>query len=379
MEQQIVHIDLDAFFVSVERLQNSKLNKKPVIIGGVSDRGVVSSCSYEARKYGVSSGISIVLAKRLCPEAVFIRGDMDLYSRYSNVVTEIINDLSPVFEKASIDEHYIDLTGMEKFFGSLLWAKKIRKKIIQETGLISSFGLSVNKTVSKIATCESKPNGEKYVEKSLVQSFLDPLSIQKIPMLGKKNALKLIQMGVVNIKTLRQIPENIVFSVFGKNGLLFWQKANGLDKEPVIPYQEQQSISKEHTFDADTICVKNIQIQIHKIIEKLGYKLRKNQKLTGCVTVKIKYANFETYTMQKKIPYTSFDHYLLNIACNLFEKLYQKRIRIRLIGIKFSNLVQGNQPLYLFDKHQNYSVLYKCIDEIKTKHGSHVIKKAVCM
>ncbi|MDD2636842.1 MAG: DNA polymerase IV, partial [Bacteroidales bacterium] len=156
----IVHIDLDSFYVSVERLENNKLNGVPVIVGGGSDRGVVSSCSYEARHFGVRSGMPAKMAKYLCPDAVFIRGDMEVYSRYSKIVTDIVAEKSPTYEKASIDEHYIDISGMDKFYGSNKWAKELKNDIVTNTGLPISFGLSVNKTVAKIATGEAKPFGE---------------------------------------------------------------------------------------------------------------------------------------------------------------------------------------------------------------------------
>ena len=186
IDRSVLHLDLDTFFVPVERLKNNRLNGKPVIIGGMSDRGVVSSCSYEARKYGVSSAMPMKLARNMCPDAIVIRGDMELYSNYSNIVTGIIAERAPLYEKSSVDEHYIDLTGMDRFYGCYKWAHELRQYIIKETGLPISIGLSVNKTVSKIATGEAKPNGEREVRKEVVLPFLDPLSIKKIPMIGQK-------------------------------------------------------------------------------------------------------------------------------------------------------------------------------------------------
>ena len=337
MQRSIIHIDLDTFFVSVERLKNDTLCGKPVIIGGTSDRGVVASCSYEARQFGVSSAMPMKLARGLCPDAIIIRGDMELYSKYSNVVTDIIAEKAPVYEKASVDEHYLDITGIDRFFGSLKWTGELRQMIIKQTGLPVSLGLSVNKTVSKIATGEAKPNGELEVPEQLVRSFLSPLSIGKIPMIGNKTFHLLRSMGVATIDTLSQIPIEMMERVLGKNGIVIWKKANGVDPSPVIHYSEQKSISTERTFDKDSIdIVKMNQLLVNMV---------KKEKLTSCVSVKIRYSNFDTHTLQKRIPYTSFDHILLETAKELFTRLYQRRMLIRLIGVRFSHLVRGVQQL----------------------------------
>ena len=224
-DRTIVHMDLDTFFVSVERLSNSGLIGKPVIIGGLSDRGVVASCSYEARKYGVHSAMPMRMALNLCRDAVIIRGDMDLYTKYSRLVTDVIADKAPVYEKASIDEHYLDITGIDRFWGAYKWTHELRQTIIKETGLPISFGLSVNKTVSKIATGEAKPCGEKQIEKEFVQPFLNPLSIKKIPMVGAKTYQLLSSMGVSTIQTLNAIPIEMMESVLGKNGTDYLEKS----------------------------------------------------------------------------------------------------------------------------------------------------------
>jgi DNA polymerase-4 len=373
----IVHLDLDTFFVSAERLINSKLNNKPVIIGGMSDRGVVSGCSYEARKYGVHSAMPMKMAKHLCPEAVYIRGDMELYSKYSHLVTDIIADRAPVYEKASIDEFYVDITGMDRFFGSSKWAHELRDTIIHESGLPISLGLSVNKTVSKIATGEAKPNGEKEVILNQVKPFLTPLSIRKIPMIGKKTFQHLRSMGIATIGTLSQIPPEMMERVLGKNGLVIWKKANGIDNTPVQAYSERKSISCERTFDKDTTDIKMLNELLTGMVEKLAYELRKKQKLTSCITVKIRYSNFDTHTQQKRIPYTSFDHQLADTAKELFKKVYSRRMLIRLIGVRFSGLVQGTQQLNLFEDTPEMVNLYKSLDYIRNRFGEDAVRKAV--
>ncbi|MFH2141346.1 MAG: DNA polymerase IV [Bacteroidota bacterium] len=375
--RNIVHMDLDSFFVSVERLQNSSLTGKPVIIGGLSDRGVVSSCSYEARKFGVSSAMPMKMAKRLCSDAVFIRGDMEQYSKYSKMVTQIIGEKAPLFEKTSIDEFYVDITGMDKFFGCLKWTHELRTYITQQTGLPISFGLSVNKTVSKMATNEAKPNGEKEVAPDFVKAFLFPLSIKKIPMLGNKTYTLLRSMGIITIKTLSEIPVEMLECVLGKNGIMLWKKANGIDNTPVKPYSESKSLSTERTFQTDTIDVNMLRSVLTGMIEKIAYQLRKQGKLTACITVKIRYSNYDTHTLQKHITYTNLDHILLATAKELFEKLYSRRLLVRLIGVRFSSLISGGHQLNLFEDTSEMINLYLAMDKIRKRYGSKSIKRAI--
>jgi len=378
-DRTIVHLDLDTFFVSVERLMNPKLIGKPVLIGGTSDRGVVASCSYEARRFGVSSAMPMRMALNLCNDAIVVRGDMEEYSKYSRMVTEIIAEKAPVYEKASIDEHYLDITGMDRFFGSLKWTHELRERIIKETGLPISLGLSVNKTVSKIATGEAKPNGEIQVEQARVKPFLAPLSIRKIPMIGVKTYQLLRSMGVADIQTLSMIPPEMMEKLMGKNGHDIWKKANGIDSTPVVPYSEQKSISTESTFEQDTIDVVRLREILSSMVEKIAFQLRKKGKLTGCISVKIRYSNFDTHSLQKTISYTSFDHVLTTIAQELFGRLYQRRMLIRLIGVRFSHLVNGVQQLNMFEDTPEMVSLYQALDRIRKRYGPKAVRKAISM
>jgi DNA polymerase-4 len=369
-------MDLDTFFVSVERLQNTGLIGKPVIIGGLSDRGVVASCSYEARKYGVHSAMPMRMALNLCRDAAVIRGDMDTYSKYSRLVTDVIASKAPVYEKASIDEHYLDITGIDRFYGAYKWTHELRQSIISETGLPISFGLSVNKTVCKIATGEAKPNGEKFVKKEFIQPFLNPLPIKKIPMVGEKTCHLLNSMGVSTIQTLSAIPIEMLQNLLGKNGIDIWNKAHGIDSNPVIPYSEEKSISKERTFETDTIDVDMLERLLISMTEKLCFKLRSKEKLASVVTVKIRYANFDTHIQQKKIAYTSLDHVVIGVVRDLFKRLYERRMMIRLVGIKLGGLVSGVQQLSLFDYNEKQIRLYLSMDKIRLHYGTGAIKRA---
>lgn len=375
MERTIVHCDLDTFFVSVERLLNRELIGKPVLIGGGSDRGVVASCSYEARKYGVHSAMPMRLAKQLCPEAILVLGDYDLYSKYSNIVTEIIEEKIPIVEKASIDEHYLDMSGMDKFFGTWKLTQELRQRIISETGLPISFGLSVNKTVSKIATGEAKPCGERKIAGGMEKSFLAPLSIRKIPGIGNKTYPMLRNMGISHIATLQQMEVFTMQQVLGKNGVSIWNKANGIDNNAVVPFHQQKSMSKETTFHQDTIDMILLRKTILSMVDELTFDLRKDGKLTSCVSIKIRYSNFDTHSTQAKIHFTSSEKVVSEKVLQLFNKLYTRRMLIRLVGVKFNNLITGSYQTNLFDDTLEEINLSKAMDKIRIRYGHSSITK----
>jgi len=379
VKRNIVHMDLDSYFVSVERLFDSRLNGKPILIGGSGDRGVVASCSYEARKFGVHSAMPMRTARQLCPEALIIRGDFEKYSQKSHEVTEIIREEVPLFEKSSIDEFYIDMTGMDRFFGCFKLSQQIRERIIKETGLPISLGLSANKTVSKVATGEAKPNNAKQILLGEEKHFLAPLSVRKIPMIGEKTSQTLYNMGVKKVLTLQQMPAELLQATFGKNGNMIWEKANGIDTSPVTPYSEAKSISTENTFEQDTIDVRMLEATLVAMCEQLTGKLRQNGQLTACVSVKIRYSDFDTHTSQQRIPYSSADHTLIPLVKELFRKLYNRRMLIRLIGVRFSSLVYGNYQISLFEDTQEQINLYQALDKINGKFGEKSVCRAVGM
>ena len=374
MSRAIVHMDLDTFFVSCVRLQNSELNGIPLIVGG-GERGVVASCSYEARYYGVRSAMPIRRAMQLCPQAKVVKGDMELFSKKSHEVTQIIEENSPLVEKASIDEFYLDITGMDKFYGCYKWTKELIQTITKETGLPISFALSVNKTVSKIATGEGKPKGNLEIPQNMVQPFLNPLSIRKIPMVGEVTFNLLSRLGIRNIEKLAETPAEVLQSMIGKNGLELWKKANGIDNTPVQPYTERKSLSTEHTYLQDTIDIKQVHSLILGMVEKLAYQLRSEQWLVSTLVIKIRYANFDTEVLQKRIPHTSCDHTLARLAIELFNKLYNRRMRIRLIGISFTGLVRGTYQINMFEDTEEMIALYQAMDKIKNRFGYDAVTR----
>lgn len=372
--RSIVHMDLDTFFVSCERLANSQLNGVPLIVGG-GERGVVASCSYEARTFGVRSAMPIKMALRLCPQAKVIKGDHELYSKLSHTVTEIIEERSPVTEKASIDEFYLDITGMDKLFGCYKWTNELSQTITKETGLPISFALSVNKTVSKIGTGEGKPKGNLQIPEQMVRNFLNPLSIQKIPGVGDVTFNLLSRIGIRNIKTLAEMQAEDLQKMIGKNGMEIWKKANGIDNTPVEPYSERKSVSTEQTFNEDTMDISRLKALLIGMVEGLAFQLRKEGWLASIVTVKIRYANFDTETKQRKILYTSCDHTLSRHVGELFDLLYQRRMRIRLIGVRFSGLVRGTYQIDMFEDTQEMMSLYQAMDKIKKRFGDDAIAR----
>jgi DNA polymerase-4 len=373
---EVVHLDLDTFFISVERLIDNRLRNKPILLGGVTDRGVVAACSYETRTFGIHSGMPMRMARQLCPEAIVIRGNTSNYTKYSKMVTEILQESLPVVEKSSIDEFYADMTGMDTFFGTYKLATELRHRIIKETGLPISFGLSTSKTVAKVATGEAKPNNQILVSQGKEKGFLAPLSVKKIPMVGDKTYQTLCNLGVKRILTIQEMPIDMMERVFGKTGRVIWKKANGIDNSPVVPYTERKSISTERTFDKDTIDVVKLKGIMTAMTENLAYQLRRGNKLTSCVTVKVRYSDFNTHTLQKHISYTAADHQLVPIVQELFKRIYNRRLLVRLIGVRYSALVEGGHQINLFEDSEEMINLYQAMDNVRVKFGERSVVRA---
>lgn len=375
-KRAVVHLDLDTFFVSVERTRDSRLAHRPLIIGGTGGRGVVSSCSYETRKFGVRSGMPMKMARRLCPDVTIISGDFELYSKYSEMVTEVVREDAPLFEKASIDEFYVDMTGMDRFFGTYSWATELRKRITRETGLPISFGLAPNKTVAKVATGEVKPAGQGRIQRGEEQGFLDPLHVRKLPMVGEKTGAFLSNLGVRRIQTLREVPREVLLRIMGKPGATLHDRSKGIDNSPVVPYNERKSISTEQTFGEDTIDMVGLKATLVGMTERLAFSLRKSKKLTACITVKLRYADFNTVTRQARIPYTAVDAVLSGKALDLFGQLYDRRQRVRLVGVRFSHLIHGGYQINLFEDTQRQIQLYTAIDRMRHRFGADAVVRA---
>lgn len=326
--------------------------------------------------FGIHSAMPMKMAKERCPDAIIIKGNSGTYTKYSNMVTEIIKEASPVYEKTSVDEFYMDFTGMDKFFGCLKYSSELRQRIMRETGLPISFGLSPNKTVSKIATGEAKPNNQMQVSRGTERVFLSPLSVRKIPMVGLKTYQTLCNLGIRKIQTLQDMPIEMMESALGKNGKMIWTKANGIDKSPVVQYNERKSISTERTFDKDTIDIQKLTAILTAMAENLSFQLRRAEKVCACVSVKIRYSDFQTQSIQKRIAYTAADHDIIPLVLELFKKLYTRRVLVRLIGIRLSHLVNGNHQISLFNENSKLADLYTAMDTIRDRYGDRSLVRA---
>ncbi|MDI3318220.1 DNA polymerase IV [Pinibacter soli] len=375
-QRYIAHFDLDSFFVSVEVINNPSLKGKPVLVGGHSERGVVAACSYEARKFGIHSAMPMKKAMQLCPHAIITNSSRGEYSRYSRWVTNIIAEEAPVFEKASIDEFYLDLMGMDKYFVPFEWTQKLRQRIIDETHLPISFALASNKLIAKIATDVAKPNGFIWVRPGEELAFLDPLRVNKIPGVGEETYKKLVTYNIETIKDIRLRKREEMEMILGKYGGDLWERANGIHTRIVQPYHEAKSISTENTFEENKTDVDFLLVELVRMAEKVAYELRQDDKTAGCIAVKIRYADFETTTKQATIPYTFYDDELIRSAKELFHKSYRKGQSVRLIGVRLSELTDEAMQTSLFTDVQKKSGLYKAIDDVKNKFGSDLLTKA---
>jgi len=371
----IAHFDLDSFFVSVEVLNDPTLKGKPVIVGG-RERGVVAACSYAARKFGVHSGMPSSKAVQLCPQAIFLKGTRGDYSKYSRWVTQIIASKAPLFEKASVDEFYIDLTGMERFFNPLQWTISLREQIMDETKLPISFGLSSNKMMAKMATNEAKPNGYLQVPFGFEKEFLAPLTVNKIPGVGDHTHAILKSMGIFLIADVLKMTPEMLEERLGKWGTELWYKAQGIHHSEIAQYHEAKSVSSENTFDENKTDMVFLMSELVRLVEKISYELRQEEKVAGCVAVKIRYPDFETTSRQTTIPYTCSDDEIIPIAKELFHKLYRKGAPVRLLGVRLSELTHEPIQANLFDDVERKSGLYKAIDEVKNRFGKKSVKRA---
>lgn len=371
----IAHFDLDSFFVSVEVINNPQLKGKPVIVGG-QDRGVVSACSYEARKFGIHSAMPVQKARQLCPQAIFLKGNYAAYGNYSRWVTDIIKAEAPLFEKASVDEFYIDLTGMDKFFNPFEWTIALRNSIIEKTGLPISFGLSANKMMAKIATNLAKPNGYLHIPYGTEKEFLAPLKIGEIPGVGLQTEKLLNSYGISTIQNAFETGKIELENILGKWGADLWEKSQGLHFSKVQPYHEVKSISSENTFDENITDVKFLNAELVRLTEKVCFELRQDGKLAGCVAIKVRFPSFETFTRQATIDPSHADDAFIPVVKELFKRFYKKSEPVRLLGVKLSAFTTNATQANLFDNAKSKGELYKAIDEVKKKFGKYSLKRA---
>lgn len=372
----IAHFDIDSFFVSVELIKDPSLKGKAVIVGGNRERGIVTTCSYEAREYGVHSAMPMKTATRLCPHATVVKGTYADYRKYSQWVTDIIAAKAPLFEKASIDEFYIDLSGMDIYFNELQWTISLREQITNETQLPISFGIAANKMLAKMATNEAKPNGFLVVTPGKEKLFLAQLPISKIPGVGGQTSETLTSKGFHYIKDIHKSSPEKMESLFGNWGRELWYRAQGDERSTISPFHAAKSISTENTFEENIIQPAKLLSEIVRMTEKIAFELRKDEKVAGCITVKIRYPDFETTSRQVSIPYTCADDEIIPVAKNLFHKLYKKGKPVRLLGVRLSDLTSNAVQVNMFQNTERKNFLYKAIDDVKNRFGKTSLRRA---
>lgn len=383
MIRGIIHVDLDAFFVSVEQALNPELREKPVIVGGRPERrGVVASASYEARAFGVKSAMPLARAYQLCPQAIFLQGNYRKYAEFSDKFMNILNDFSPLLEPGGLDEAYLDVTGCDIFGTPREIAAKIKARVKQELGLTASAGISMCKVVSKIASDLGKPDGLIDVPAGKEREFLAPLPINRMPGIGPKTEQALKSLGINSIGMLAALPVSILKTRFGSYGIMLHKHANGIDDRTVESIGEAKSISRETTFSHDTGDLKYLHAVLRLLCEKLGVELRKQDKQARSISIKLRFEDFETINRSQSLKETTFvDDVIFKTAADLLDRsLKNQKKLVRLIGVEAAGLTGGGKQLGLFDYHrQRQERRDKAIDRIRQKYGFDAVQSGHAM
>ena len=377
--RQIVHVDMDAFFVSVEELANPSLVGKPVVVGGDPDgRGVVAAASYEARKYGIHSAMPLRTAKRLCPHAVFLHSNLQDYAGYSRRVYRIFERYTPDVQAVSIDEAYLDLTGTERLHGpGIAAAEKIKLEIKKRLKLTASVGVATNRLVAKVASELAKPNGLCAVLPGFEASFLAPLKIGRLPGVGDTTKERLVALGVRRIGQLAQIDKDLLVRAFGKMGLWLHERSNGIDTGGVEARSLPKSISREPTFDEDTADTAKMDRTLFRLVERVGRALRKEGLQARCITLKLRYADFRTVTRSVTLREgTDLDAVIHEHVKELFGKAYTRRARVRLLGVGASHFTSGAwQESFVGELDvRKLKRLYRAIDTVRDRYGPDALR-----
>ena len=369
----IFHLDLDAFFVSVERILEPSLNGKPVIVGANPEygRGVIAACSYEARGYGLHSAMPIKQAYRLCPNGIYLHGHHKEYSRFSKAVKHILEPFAPRIEQASIDEFYMDFTGTKRIYGSMFaFAKKLQYEVENKLSLPCSIGLGSNKTIAKICSDYAKPKGVTYVMPGMEKEFLAPLPVGIIPGVGKVMQKELHNKGFYIVDDITKLPEDYFGAAFGKYGLSLWHKANGEGKQYLNPPVNRKSISSERTYGKDVVSKTKIETTLFKLTGKVCQLLRNKNWQVSTVSIKLRYSDFVTLTRSKTIKATDDDKVIFETAVRLFRSAYTRRVSIRLIGIHLTKFSEFAEQEELFeDEDIIRKKMFRAVTKIRDKFG----------
>lgn len=375
MIRNILHLDMDAFFVSVERARNPSLRGRPVIVGGNTyGRGVVSSASYEARRYGVRSAMPLVQARRLCPQAVFIQGDQRLYEEMASKVFRILQRYCPLVEPVSIDEAYLDLTGCERLHGAPLEAaSRIREEIFRTLGLSASIGISTNRLVSKVASRMAKPAGILQVHPGYEASFLAPLPVEILPGVGPRTHRRLSLLNIRTVGELAMMDPQWLEHALGRMGRLLHLRARGVDASPILQRESPpRSISREVTLQEDTLDRRYLERILYELSQRVGMVLRRRGLRARCVRLKLRYCDFETLTRSATFwEPADMDHIIFQEARRLMEGLLRRRVRVRLLGVNVSGLARTPIQLPLFAREPSLRgrALYRAMDSIRERYG----------
>ena len=388
-DRVILHIDMDAFFASVEESARPQLKGKPVIVGGPKRRGVVSAASYEARKYGIKAGMPLSKAKKLCPQAIFLEVDGEKYLSVSRKLLQIFLGITPLVEPFSIDEAFLDVTGSTKLFGSPLQiSQKIKQMIKEKLRITCSIGIAPNKLLAKLASDMNKPDGLTIIEKEKTKEIIFPLPVEKLWGVGAKTKKTLDKLGITTIGELAQYPVEILEKEFGKKyGEGLHRIANGMDDSPVIPYDQfpqEKSMGHEHTLSEDTNDPQLISFTLLSLSTRVARRLREAQLMGRTITLKLRYSDFFTLSkMQSISEYTNSEKIIYKVAKDLLDKVYVGLRKVRLLGVTVSNLVSQDFPyqLSLFDSQastdkQRKQMLFKVMDKIRDKYGEGAIEWA---
>jgi nucleotidyltransferase/DNA polymerase involved in DNA repair len=378
---------MDAFFAAVEQLDNPDYRGKPVIVGadpkGGQGRGVVATASYEARKYGVHSALPISQAFRLCPHGIYVRGRSKRYSEISQQLMVVLGDFTPIIEKISIDEAFLDITGSLNLFGGAeAIGQQIKKQIHERLHLTASIGIAPNKFLAKIASDLEKPDGFVVVKEGEEKAFLQDLPISKLWGVGKKTEMVLKKMGIETIGQIAQIPEQELNRKFGKWGNALWRLSNGLDDRPVVPWGPQKSISQETTFEEDTDDEEFLEKTLFRLADELSRIMRKENLKGRTITLKIRLEDFSTYTRTRTLSdFVDSTQILKGVAIDLYRQFNKKKMKVRLLGIGVSQLnsISGEQ-LGLFEQEAPLNKkLTRLLDSLKDKYGEEAIRRAALL
>jgi len=374
--REILHVDMDAFFVSVEEVRDPSLTGKAVVVGGDPEgRGVVSAASYAARRYGIHSAMPLAKAKRLCPHAIFLRGSHGVYGEFSRRIFALLEKYSPLVEPVSLDEAYVDLTGCEKLHGPVFQtAERIKNEIKAQVGINASIGIASNKLLAKVASAFVKPNGILWIAPGKEKKFLEPLSVGRIPGVGTKSGERLKRMGIKTVGNLAELPRELLEEVHGIWGAGLYLKSRGICSSPVVGVEEDsRSISRETTLSRDSKDARFLESKLSYLVEKAAGQLRDSKLYARSVTLKLRTSDFKTVTRSFTLKEPTFeDHVIFSVAVELFRKLFTSRTRVRLIGVSLSSLTRNScAQIDLFQQasHEQWDRLYRGIDRIRSKYG----------